>query len=92
MGIIYSRQGLNSGAPNYFKQALNHQALLEYSHNNALADIYNSIAYAYTGLDSNDEALANLQEAERILTREYLASAFWQHRRSKSAVGNTPRK
>ncbi|CAF3943671.1 unnamed protein product, partial [Didymodactylos carnosus] len=78
--MIYSRQGLYADALKYFKQALNHQTRLEYSNNNALAEIHNNIGEAYVNLSYFDEALEVFKEAkqtqmrEPLSTRQHLAS------------------
>ncbi|CAF4429482.1 unnamed protein product, partial [Didymodactylos carnosus] len=80
MGMIYSRQGLYADALEYFKQALNHQTRLEYSNNNALAEIHSNIGEAYVNLAYFDEALQVFKKAERtqmrepLTTRQHLAS------------------
>ncbi|CAF1076505.1 unnamed protein product [Didymodactylos carnosus] len=74
MGMIYSRQGLYADALKYFKQALNHQTRLEYSNNNALAEIHNNIGEAYVNLSYFDEALEVFNEAKRTQMREPLST------------------
>ncbi|CAF3925365.1 unnamed protein product [Rotaria sp. Silwood1] len=83
LGLIYSKRGIHGGALKHYKRALNSQVRLEYSNNNALAEIYNNIGYSYLiGLRDIDVALQNFDEAERIqlrepdLTREHLASIY----------------
>ncbi|CAF4996231.1 unnamed protein product, partial [Rotaria sp. Silwood1] len=70
LGMTYARQGLHSDALKAFKQALNVQARVEYSNNNALANIHNNIGLAYIGLDHMDEAEETLAKALRIQLRE----------------------
>ncbi|CAF4737605.1 unnamed protein product, partial [Rotaria sp. Silwood2] len=70
LGMTYARQCLHSDALKAFKQALNVQARVEYSNNNALANIHNNIGLAYIGLDHMDEAEETLAKALRIQLRE----------------------
>ncbi|CAF4413044.1 unnamed protein product, partial [Adineta steineri] len=70
LGMIYARQGLHGDALKVFKQALNTQARLEYSNNNALASIHNNIGLAYVGLGYMNEAEETLAKALRIQLRE----------------------
>ncbi|CAF3539810.1 unnamed protein product [Adineta steineri] len=70
LGMTYARQGLHGDALKVFKQALNTQARLEYSNNNALASIHNNIGLAYVGLGYMNEAEETLAKALRIQLRE----------------------
>ncbi|CAF1023476.1 unnamed protein product [Didymodactylos carnosus] len=74
LGMIYARQGLYGDALHYYKQALSHQARLDYANNNALGEIYNNIGNAYMNLSYLDEALQVFNEAERTLLREPLST------------------
>ncbi|CAF1267391.1 unnamed protein product [Didymodactylos carnosus] len=83
LGLIYSKQGIHGSALEHYKKALNSQARLEYSNNNALAEIYDNIGYTYiVGLVIPDVAIQNLNKAERIqlrepdLMQEHLASIY----------------
>ncbi|CAF1600586.1 unnamed protein product, partial [Didymodactylos carnosus] len=68
--MIHSRPGLYGDALNYYKQALSHQARLDYSNTNALGEIHNDIGDAYIKLSYLDEAFQRFSEAERTLLRE----------------------
>ncbi|CAF4725439.1 unnamed protein product [Rotaria sp. Silwood1] len=70
LGTTYARQGLHGDALKAYKQALNAQARLEYSNNNALSNIHNNIGLAYVGLGHLDEAEKTLEKAVRIQQRE----------------------
>lgn len=70
LGMLFSRQNLHADAIEYYKKALDCQARVEYSNNNALAEIQNNIGLSYIGLKLLAEAQAVLEEAERIQMRE----------------------
>ena len=70
LGTIYFRQALYGEALAYYRKALNTQARLEFSNNNALAEIFNYIGQAHLGLDHIEEAQQNLEEGIRIQKRE----------------------
>jgi tetratricopeptide (TPR) repeat protein len=57
-------------ALDYYRKALNTQARLQFSNNNALAEIFNNIGQTHLGLDQLDEAEQNLEEGIRIQKRE----------------------
>ncbi|CAF3037428.1 unnamed protein product [Rotaria sp. Silwood2] len=82
LGMTFSRQRLYADAIEYYKKALDCQARIGYSNNNALAEIYNNIGLSYIGLKLMNEAQAMFEEAERIQLREplttrlYLASIY----------------
>ena len=70
MGTILSRQALHGEALKYYRKALNTQARLEFSNNNALAEIFNNIGQTHLGLNQLEEAQQNLEEGIRIQKRE----------------------
>ncbi|UJR15007.1 hypothetical protein I4U23_001984 [Adineta vaga] len=70
LGLIYSRQALYGEALDYYRKALNAQARIQFSNNNALAEIFNYIGQAHIGLNQLDEAQQNLEEGIRIQKRE----------------------
>ncbi|CAF4463656.1 unnamed protein product, partial [Rotaria magnacalcarata] len=82
LGMTFFRQNLHADAIEYYKKALDCQARIGYSNNNALAEIHNNIGLSYIGLKLMDEAQAMLEEAERIqlrepiTTRAHLASIY----------------
>jgi Tfp pilus assembly protein PilF len=70
LGTIYSRQALHGEALDYYRKALNTQARLQFSNNNALAEIFNNIGQTHLGLNQLEEAEQNLEEGVRIQKRE----------------------
>ena len=70
LGTILSRQALHGEALKYYRKALNTQARLEFSNNNALAEIFNNIGQTHLGLNQLEEAQQNLEEGIRIQKRE----------------------
>ncbi|CAF3637599.1 unnamed protein product [Rotaria socialis] len=82
LGMTFFRQNLHADAIEYYEKALDCQARIGYSNNNALAEIHNNIGLSYIGLKLMDEAQAMFEEAERIqlrapiTTRAHLASIY----------------
>ncbi|CAF3381589.1 unnamed protein product [Rotaria sp. Silwood2] len=75
--MTFSRQRLYADAIEYYKKALDCQARIGYSNNNALAEIYNNIGLSYIGLKLMNEAQATFEEAERIQLREPLSTRLY---------------
>ncbi|CAF1235228.1 unnamed protein product [Didymodactylos carnosus] len=68
--MIYMKQSLYGDALECYKLALDHQMKLEYSNNNALAEIYNNICTIYIQQNHYSQALIYCQDAENALLHE----------------------
>jgi tetratricopeptide (TPR) repeat protein len=51
LGTIHARQALYGEALEYYRKALNTQARVQFSNNNALAEIFNNIGQTHLGLN-----------------------------------------